>query len=105
MKRKSPFEIEESLIVNGPNMNFEDDYLEPLTFEDEVNKPSHYHKGSIDVIGYLEQHFGNKPYTVAEGFAIGNAIKYVSRYKEKGGMKDLKKAEFYVRKLMEYENA
>jgi hypothetical protein len=88
-----------------PNMNWEEHTLEPLTFEDEVNKPSHYHKGGIDVIGYLEQHFGNKQYTVAEGFAIGNAIKYVSRYKEKGGTKDLKKAEFYVRKLMEYENA
>jgi hypothetical protein len=88
-----------------PNMNFENDYLEPIQFEDEVNKPPHYHKGGIDVIGYLEQHFGNKHYTVAEGFAIGNAIKYVSRYKEKGGMKDLKKAEFYVKKLQEYENA
>jgi hypothetical protein len=87
------------------NMNWEDDTLEPIQFEDEVNKPSHYHKGGIDVIGYLEQHFGKKQYTVAEGFAIGNAIKYVSRYKEKGGNKDLQKAEFYVKKLMEYENA
>jgi hypothetical protein len=71
--------------------------------EDDINKPSRYHKGGIDVIGFLEQHYGNEKYTVAEGFAIGNIHKYVSRYKKKGGMKDLQKAEFYIKKLMEYE--
>ncbi|MEH7355096.1 DUF3310 domain-containing protein [Neobacillus drentensis] len=86
------------------NINFEDDCLEPITFADEINKPSHYHKGGIDVIGFLEQHYGNKKYTVAEGFAIGCIHKYVSRYKEKGKLKDLQKAEFYTKKLMEYEN-
>lgn len=70
--------------------------------EDIINKPSHYHKNQIDVIGYLEQHFPNTAtVTVAEGFFIGNVIKYVSRYKEKNGSEDLKKAEFYLKKLME----
>lgn len=85
------------------NLNNEQDYIEPIQFEDEINKPNHYHKGGIDVIAYLERHFGNNKYTVAEGFAIANVIKYVSRYKEKNGMKDLQKAEFYIKKLMEYE--
>jgi RsfA family transcription factor len=62
--------------------------------------PSHYHKGGIDVIGYLEEHFGkSESYTVAEGFFIGNIIKYVSRYKQKNGVEDLKKALYYLEKL------
>lgn len=84
------------------NINYEGEYLPVIN--DEINKPTHYHKGGIDVIGFLEQHYGNKTYTVAEGFAIGCIHKYVARYKEKGGIKDLQKAEFYVKKLMEYEN-
>lgn len=80
------------------------DKFAPLpVFEDEINHPTHYHKGGIDVIAFLEQHYGQEKYTAAEGFAIGSIHKYVSRYKKKGGMKDLKKAEFFVKKLMEYE--
>jgi hypothetical protein len=74
--------------------------LKPLE-EDLINKPNHYHKNEIDVNGYLEKHFpkeGNV--TVAEGFYIGNVIKYVSRHKEKGGMQDLEKAMFNLKMLM-----
>lgn len=35
------------------------------------------------------------------GFFEGNIIKYVSRYKEKGGIEDLKKAQHYLEKLIE----
>ncbi|MEW5567348.1 DUF3310 domain-containing protein [Rossellomorea marisflavi] len=80
------------------NINFED------TPEDIVNKPSHYHKNEIDVNGYLEKHFPLEgSYTVAEGFYIGNVIKYTSRYKSKGGLQDLEKAEFNLKKLIELE--
>lgn len=58
-----------------------------------INRPSHYHKNEIDVHGYLEKHFPKEPnVTVAEGFHIGNVVKYVSRYKEKDGLRDLEKA-------------
>jgi len=33
-----------------------------------------------------------------EGFLIGNVIKYVSRYQEKGGKEDLLKAIHYLEK-------
>lgn len=72
--------------------------------KDMINRPDHYHKNGIDVIGYLEQHFPNIPtVTVAEGFYIGNIIKYVSRYKEKNGLEDLEKAKFYLNKLQDAE--
>jgi hypothetical protein len=82
------------------NMNWEDDTLEPIQFEDEVNKPSHYHKGGIDVIGFSELHYSKAE---LKGFYRINVIKYVDRYDKKGGKKDLQKAGFYLRKLMELE--
>lgn len=80
------------------NINFEGNP------EDIINKPNHYHKNEIDVNGYLEKHFPKEGgYTVAEGFYIGNVIKYVSRYKYKNKLQDLKKAEANLKKLMELE--
>jgi hypothetical protein len=35
------------------------------------------------------------------GYMEGNIIKYVSRYKEKNGLEDLKKARHYLDKLIE----
>jgi hypothetical protein len=35
------------------------------------------------------------------GYLEGNVIKYVSRWKEKGGVEDLKKAQHYLQKLIE----
>lgn len=78
-----------------PNINFED-----------AIKPSHYHKNEIDVHGYLQKHFPKEgEYTVAEGFHIGNVIKYVSRYKQKNGLEDLLKAEANLKNLIELEKA
>lgn len=46
-------------------------------------------------------------YIVANGigFLEGNAIKYLSRWRDKGGIEDLKKAMHYVQKLIEVETA
>ena len=38
------------------------------------------------------------------GFFEGNIIKYVSRWKDKGGVEDLKKARHYLDKLIELSN-
>lgn len=39
------------------------------------------------------------------GYLAGNAIKYLSRYQDKNGLEDLKKAQHYVEKLIEeWEN-
>lgn len=54
--------------------------------------PNHYKQGSIEVIDYiLDQKFN---------YMEGNVIKYVSRYKKKNGLEDLKKAQWYLQKLM-----
>ena len=37
------------------------------------------------------------------GFAAGNVMKYVWRYERKGGIDDLKKAQWYLQRLIEME--
>lgn len=82
--------------MTNKNINFEN-------VPDSVTKPIHYHKGGIDVIGFLQEHFPERKYTISEGFFIGNAIKYICRYKEKNGIEDLTKAADYVQRLMDLE--
>jgi len=38
------------------------------------------------------------------GYLEGNIVKYVSRWKDKGGVEDLKKAQHYLQKLIEVSN-
>ena len=37
------------------------------------------------------------------GFLDGNAVKYLARWRQKGGVEDLKKARHYIDKLLETE--
>lgn len=39
------------------------------------------------------------------GFLDGNALKYLARWRHKGGVTDLKKARHYLEKLIELEEA
>src|SRR5579859_7686419 len=57
-------------------------------------------------------HYKGKPiqpwdYIAANGigFFEGNAIKYLTRWREKGGIEDLEKARHYIDKLIEVENS
>ena len=69
---------------------------------DNINKPSHYHTGQVDVIGFAEMQFTPEE---VKGFHRINAIKYLTRYDKKGTpVDDLLKAAFYVNKLIEMES-
>ena len=63
--------------------------------DDYINNPKHYTQGKIEPIDYI---LANKL-----DFLEGNIVKYVTRYKFKNGVEDLKKAEFYFKKLIERE--
>ena len=71
-----------------------------MTNTDVVNKPIHYTYGDIEVIDYIEQ--VTKDYPPQMAFAIGNAIKYISRARHKNGKEDLAKARWYLERA--YEN-
>ena len=38
-----------------------------------------------------------------ESYLLGNIIKYISRYKHKNGVQDLRKAKWYLDKLIEID--
>ena len=68
---------------------------------DEINKPLHYHRGGIDVIGFAEKQFSVEE---RRGFYRISALKYITRFQDKGApVKDLNKAKFFIDKLIELE--
>lgn len=66
-----------------------------MALDDPVNSPKHYTQGEMEVI------------TAIEGLALdyhqGNVLKYVSRYQYKNGVEDLKKARWYIDRLIYIE--
>ncbi|MCG1192888.1 DUF3310 domain-containing protein [Staphylococcus epidermidis] len=69
------------------------------TLDDKVNHPSHYTYGDIEVVDFIEQ--VTKDYKPELAFAIGNAIKYISRANRKNGKEDLDKARWYLNRAYE----
>lgn len=64
---------------------------------DKIN-PNHYKTGGIETIDYIRAKSTREQY---KGYLLGNVIKYISRYQDKNGTEDLKKAEWYLQKLIE----
>ena len=65
---------------------------------DPVNHPPHYTQGGMECIEAI------KAATVGlegiEAVCTGNAIKYIWRWKQKNGTEDLKKARWYIERLI-----
>ena len=65
--------------------------------EDEVNHPSHYTQGAVECIDALEASMTPEEF---RGYLKGCQMKYMWRYRMKGGLKDLKKSRWYLDKLI-----
>lgn len=65
---------------------------------DPVNHPAHYTKGKVECIDAIEAAVSDL--NGMEAFLTGQVIKYSYRYKDKGGSEDLRKAEWYLRRLI-----
>lgn len=65
---------------------------------DNVNHPAHYTAGKIECIDAIEAAVTNL--NGFEGVCVGNAIKYLFRWKLKGGVESLKKARWYIDRLI-----
>lgn len=65
---------------------------------DMVNHPSHYTQGGIECIDALKAATVSK--TGIEAVCTANAIKYLWRYEEKNGIEDVKKARWYIDRLI-----
>lgn len=60
--------------------------------------PAHYRQGDVECIDALAAATVNLK--GIEAVCTANAIKYLWRWKEKGGMTDLAKAQWYIARLM-----
>lgn len=78
--------------------NAENECCEVETDVDLVNHPSHYTQGSIECIDALKAATVSK--TGIEAVCTANAIKYLWRYEEKNGIEDVKKARWYIDRLI-----
>ena len=81
-------EDEKPEILKG---NFDSDF-------DPVDRPSHYASGDIECIDAMRAQMTKEEF---EGHMKGNVIKYMWRWREKGGVESLKTAKWYLNKLIE----
>ena len=68
------------------------------TVKDEVNHPEHYTAGKYETIDIIKDSVDDY-----KSYVHGNIIKYILRYKKKGGVQDLKKAQIYLSWLIKEE--
>ena len=106
LKARGPDKPEECLMsaqksktITGSLYHPADSMLDKQMFpeKDNVNHPPHYNKGGLEAIDYIEQQ-------LEDGFADyleGNVLKYIHRWRYKNGIEDLRKAEWYLKKLIE----
>ncbi len=71
---------------------------EDKTYGDDVDSPFHYNKGSIECVDAIEAASTKEEF---EGYVRANVLKYVWRFRYKDNIKDLKKARWYLDKLID----
>lgn len=67
-----------------------------------INHPDHYQlPNGMEAIDIIEAVTANL--TGIEAFDMGNALKYQMRFKNKNGIQDLRKADWYIQHLISVE--
>ena len=74
----------------------------PVVQEDAVNHPSHYTDGGIECIDAIEAALTAEEF---RGYCKGNNLKYTWRERHKGGTESLKKAQWYLDRLIQLDEA
>lgn len=75
--------------------------MQPMLASDEtdnVNHPAHYTQGGVECIEAIEASMSTDAYL---GYLKGNILKYVWRHEQKGGIESLRKAQWYLARLIE----
>lgn len=67
---------------------------------DPVERPAHYTSGGIECIDAMTAAFGDE---AVKDFCLCNAFKYLWRHRQKNGLEDLKKARWYLGRLIAME--
>ena len=67
---------------------------------DNVNNPAHYGQGKIECIDYIQDFLTHEEFV---GYLRGNVAKYLHRWRYKNGLEDLRKAQWYLNKMIDVE--
>jgi len=73
----------------------------PVIQTDLVNHPPHYTDGGIECIEAIEAALTNEEF---RGYCKGNCMKYTWRERHKGGTESLKKAQWYLDRLIQTDD-
>lgn len=65
-----------------------------------VNHPAHYNAGGIECIDAINACMSREAF---QGFCKGNCLKYLWRWEHKGKYEDLKKARWYLDRMLAEE--
>jgi hypothetical protein len=69
----------------------------------DATNPQHYRNGEVECIDALKAATVNK--TGIEAVCTANVIKYLWRYEAKGGLEDIRKARWYIDRLIQEKEA
>ena len=75
------------------------DNVERPKHYDPVEKPMHY-DGQVECIEYIRDRLGHEGFIA---YCWGSVIKYQHRWKEKGGVESLRKARWFLNRLIQEE--
>ena len=78
--------------LDGRHLEIDDDG------HDMVSHPKHYNQGGIECIDALKAATVGK--RGIEAVCVANVIKYLWRYEEKNGVEDIRKAKWYIERLL-----
>jgi len=78
----------------------EENTIKKLADTDYVNHPPHYTEGGLECIEAIEAQLTPEEY---RGYLKGNIAKYVWREKHKGGTESLRKASWYLERLIGFD--
>lgn len=73
--------------------------VEARQHTDMVEHPAHYNQGGIECIEAIKAATVNK--SGIEAVCVANVIKYLFRYETKNGLEDVKKALWYLNRLID----
>ena len=94
------YQLEHYISRKEPSLN--DQYAEiEKVRQDIINSPGHYADSTIECIDAMEAMMTPEQFI---GYLRGNVFKYQWRYEKKNGIEDLKKAQWYLDKLVSKVN-
>ncbi len=69
-----------------------------INLNDDPINPSHYKRYRLEMIDNMQNSMTHDEFI---GYLKGNIMKYISRFQDKNGLTDIKKAQWYLKKLAE----